>query len=183
MKGLRRDARPDLARRRGGAAARLGHHRDGQVVGGTRDALYVPQRLPWEQLEAADWDSETSELRVSEVGSWGAVRPEHRFAIEEPGRLLELVRERVTASVLLQRHVPINGRRGVRVIARRAPGVPSEISWIYEYDEGDRPRGPAGAAGRGRGPGRRPRRGRARLRDLDFSPGTPLANVSPHDPL
>ena len=61
-------------------------------------------------------------LRVSEVGAWGEPRPEHRFVIDEPGRLLELVRERVTASVVLQRHVPVDGRRGVRVIARRAPG-------------------------------------------------------------
>ncbi len=44
--------------------------------------------------------------------------------------------------MLLQRQVPINGRRGVRVIARRAPGVPSEISWVYEYDEGIDPEDP-----------------------------------------
>ncbi len=79
MKGLRRDARPDLPVAAGERLLAWATTVDGQVVGGTRDALYVPQRLPWELLEAADWDSETSELRVSEVGSWGAVRPEHRF--------------------------------------------------------------------------------------------------------
>ena len=92
--------------------------------------------MPWEQVEAADWDNETSELRVSEVGAWGDARPEHRFAIDDPGRLLELVRERVTASVVLQRHVAIDGRRGLRVIARRAPGLPTDITWVFEYDEG-----------------------------------------------
>ena len=95
------------------------------VVAGTRDALYlrvssVEARIAWELVEAADWDRETSVLRVSEVGTWGARRPEHLLTIEEPGRLLELVRERVTASVVLQRHVPLRGRRGLRVIARRA---------------------------------------------------------------
>ena len=45
---------------------------DGTVVGGTRDALYLPERLPWEQVEAADWDSDTSTFRVREVGTWGA---------------------------------------------------------------------------------------------------------------
>ena len=115
----------------------------GDVVGGTRDALYVPAgRVPWEQVEAADWDKETSVLRVSEVGTWGERRPEHVFTLEQPGRLLELVRERVTASVVLQRHVPLAGRRGVRVIARRAPRGDQPMRWVFEYDEGVDPQDP-----------------------------------------
>jgi hypothetical protein len=81
-------------------------------------------------------------LRVTEVGTWGERRPQHRFTIEEPGRLLELVRERVTASVVLQRHVALQGRRGVRVIARRAPRGNQPLQWIYEYDEGIDPDDP-----------------------------------------
>ena len=115
---------------------------DGTVIGGTRDALYLPERLPWEQVEAADWDSESTTFRVREVGSWGRPRTEHEFMLEEPGRLLQLVRERVTASVVLQRHVPVRGKRGVRVIARRAPGRHDELSWVYEFDEGVDPDDP-----------------------------------------
>jgi hypothetical protein len=113
-------------------------------AGGTRDALYLPagDRLPWEQVEAADWNHETSVLTVSEVGSWGERRREHRLAIAEPGRLLELVRERVTASVVLQRHVAVDGRRGLRVIARRAPRGDRPLTWFYEYDEGVDPDDP-----------------------------------------
>jgi hypothetical protein len=112
-------------------------------VGGTRDALYVPgARIPWEQVEAADWDSDGSTLRVSEVGSWGVVRPVHELTFDEPGLLLELVRERVTASVVLQRHVAIEGRRGLRVIARRAPRGDRPLSWVYEFDEGIDPEDP-----------------------------------------
>jgi len=119
----------------------------GAVVGGTRDALYFTGpttgvRIPWEQVEAADWDKDTTVLRVTEVGTWGERRPQHRFTIEEPGRLLELVRERVTASVVLQRHVALQGRRGVRVIARRAPRGNQPLQWIYEYDEGIDPDDP-----------------------------------------
>jgi hypothetical protein len=129
----------------------------GVLVGGTRDALYIagraaghPEapagpvelRIPWEQVEAADWDKDTSVLRVTEVGSWGQLRPRHRFTIEEPGRLLELIRERVTASVVLQRHVALEGRRGVRVIARRAPRGDQPLQWVYEYDEGIDPDDP-----------------------------------------
>ncbi|WP_209020822.1 hypothetical protein [Nocardioides sp. 1609] len=142
MRGRSREARPELAVAKGERLLAWATSTDGQVLGGTRDAFYAPQRVPWEQVEAADWDRETTTLRVSEVGSWGDHRAEHVFVVEEPGRLLELVRERVTASVVLQRHVPLAGRRGVRVIARRAPGGGGELSWVFEYDEGIDPADP-----------------------------------------
>ena len=122
---------------------------------GSRDALYVPTgaghvRVPWEQVESADWDSERDVLRVREVGTWGERRPEYLLTIAEPGRLLELLRERVTSTVVLQRHVPVDGTRGVRVIARRAPSGEREVTWMFEYDEGIDPADPlvAQAAGR-----------------------------------
>jgi hypothetical protein len=124
-------------------------------VGGTRDAFYVVRplgtgaldlvetvRIPWEEIERADWDSETSRLRVVEVGSWGQERATHVFTLTEPGRMLELVRERVTASVVLSRHVAVRGRRGVRVVARRAPHGDHPIGWFFEYDEGVDPDDP-----------------------------------------
>jgi hypothetical protein len=116
----------------------------GELIAGTREALYLDGvRLAWEDVEAADWDRDTEQLRVAEVGRWGEPRVEHRFGIAEPGRLLELLRERVTASVVLVRHVPIDGRRGVRVIARRPPAGHHGLRWVYEYDEGIDPDDPA----------------------------------------
>ena len=112
---------------------------------GTRDALHLlpdQHRIPWEEVQAADWDRDSDRLVVSEVGEWGQQRPEHQFTIQEPGRLLELVRERVTASLLLQRQATLAGRRGVRVIARRAPRGNRPIRWVYEYDEGIDPQDP-----------------------------------------
>ena len=121
----------------------------GALVAGTRDALYVARSgglgrhpHPLGAGRGVDWDKDTAVLRVTEVGSWGERRPEHRFTIAEPGRLLELVRERVTASVVLQRHVALQGRRGVRVIARRAPRGDRPLQWVYEYDEGIDPEDP-----------------------------------------
>ncbi len=140
-----RRERPDLAVAPGERLLAWAVAADGRVVGGTRDAVYVPDRIPWEQVEAADWDSETDTLRVSEVGTWGHRRPVHLLVLSAPDRLLQLVRERVTASVVLQRHVPVDGRRGLRVIARRPPsgrGRLSEVTWVYEFDEGVDPDDP-----------------------------------------
>ena len=108
----------------------------GRWVGGSRDALYLPDvRLPWEEVEAADWDHDLGLMRVSEVGQWGRPRVEHALTLDdsapsETDRLLQLVRERVTATVVLQRHVPIRGTRGLRVIARRAPTGEREVTWL-----------------------------------------------------
>jgi hypothetical protein len=114
------------------------------VVAGTRSALYLPDgaRIPWEQVEAADWDLESATLKVTEVGTWGEPRPSYSFVLTETGRLLELVRERVTATVVLQRHVPLRGSRGVRVIARRAATGDRALTWLFEYDEGIDPDDP-----------------------------------------
>jgi hypothetical protein len=120
----------------------------GVVVAGSRKAFYLvmpgaePLRLPWERVEAADWDRDSSLLQVAEVGTWGEQRVVHRVALDEPGDLLALVRERVTASIVLQRHIPVDGRRGLRVVARRSPVGDASIEWFYEYDAGIDPEDP-----------------------------------------
>jgi hypothetical protein len=126
---------------------------DGTWLVGTRDALVVVSdpdapaavatRVPWEQVEGADWDREGSRLRVTEVGRYGEPRPSYVFTLPdtEPGSLLQLIRERVTASVVLQRGQVVSGKRGLKVIGRRAPsGGP--ITWMHEYDDGVDPDDP-----------------------------------------
>ena len=121
-----------------------GHDRDATepMVGGTRDALYLPERIPWEQVASADWDQDESVLRVVEVGQFGEPSPTHVVRLEDAGRFLQLVRERVTASIAVQRHVIVHGRKGVRVLARRAPGTRGELAWFVEYDDGLDPSDP-----------------------------------------
>ena len=144
MRGLRlRREQPDLAVAAGEKLLAWATDTEGKVVGGTRDALYLPQRIAWEEVEAADWDLETSVLTVTEVGTWGELRSRHQVTLDQSGGLLELVRERVSASIVLQRHVAVRGRRGVRVIARRAPHSSGEITWFLQYDEGVEPDDPA----------------------------------------
>jgi hypothetical protein len=142
---LRGPAAPRLASGERALAWATATEPAGVVVAGSRDALHVlpdGPRIPWEQVEAADWDDDTGVLRVAEVGHWGEQRPVHRWTLESPGRLLQLVRERVTATVLLQRHVPVRGASGVRVVARRSPSGAREIAWFFEYDRGVDPDDP-----------------------------------------
>lgn len=139
---------PDVAVERGERVLAVATTDDGTVLAGTRDAFYVrregqTRRVPWEQVEAAGWDRDTDTFRLSEVGSWGEERAVHTAVLADPGRLLELVHERVTASIVLQRHVAVERRRGLRVIARRAPSGAGGVHWVYEYDEGVDPDDPA----------------------------------------
>ncbi len=145
---------------------------DGTWLLGTREALVVvgpapapgrmPQgeidpaltqttRIPWQQVEAADWNRDDERLRVTEVGEFGQARPVHVFSLADPGRLLPMVRERVTSTVLLQRRVVVSGSKGLMVVARRSPRRDGEISWACEYDAGLDPADPvvaeAAAAG------------------------------------
>ena len=128
---------------------------DGTWIVGTRAELVligpaaggptpVETRIPWERVEGADWDRDGSRLRVTEIGRYGEPRPSYVFTLPEvePAALLQLIRERVTASVVLQRGHLVSGKRGVKVIGRRSPaGGP--ISWMFEYDEGVDPDDPA----------------------------------------
>lgn len=132
---------------------------DGTWLLGTRDALVIVPaepageptavtpaagvRIPWERVETADWDRDDQRLRVSEVGEFGQQRPVHVFSVPDAGTLLPMVRERVTASVLLQRRVVVNGRKGLRVVARRPPRGRGGIVWAFELDPGVDPADPA----------------------------------------
>lgn len=114
---------------------------------GTRRALYLGDpaewtRLPWERIDRAGWDRDAEELEVFEVADFGRVQPRHVRRIEEPGRLLELLHERVTASVVVTRHVPLEGSRGLRVIGRRAPGTDEPIIWSALLDDALDPQDP-----------------------------------------
>lgn len=120
---------------------------DNRWLLGTRLALYVVTpgeeavRLPWETVQAADWDQDAETLTVTEVGEFGAPRASYVFSLEAPILLLQLIRERVTASVVLQRGYLVDGKVGFKVIGRRAPtGGP--IAWMHEYDAGIDPDSP-----------------------------------------
>ena len=121
----------------------------GSWVVGSDGALHLPlagdewQRLGWEQVDRASWDEDAERLVVVEVADFGRPQPRHELALREPRRLLDLVRERVTASVLLTRHVPVAGSRGLKVVARRSPTRRGDVVWSTWLDEGLDPSDPS----------------------------------------
>jgi len=144
---FQRAARPDLGVAAGERLLAWASGADG-TVGGTRDALYVPdgsapRRVPWQAVASAEWDADEGVLRVVELAPWGEEQPVHLLRVDDPSRLLQLVRERVTASIVVQRHVPVRPRQEVRVVGRRAPGGSGAITWLVDYDPALDPADPA----------------------------------------
>jgi hypothetical protein len=120
---------------------------DGTWLLGTRTALVLVEpvetmTIPWERVERAEWDRDAERLRVSEVGEYGARRPVHVLELTDPGQVLAFVRERVTASVVLQRRVTVSGRTGFTVLARRPPTGAGQVAWAFEFDPGVDPEDP-----------------------------------------
>ena len=116
---------------------------DGSWLLATRDRLSTVgasgaevARLRWEEIQRADWDRDTATLRVEAVRDFGEKVATSAYTLEEPGALVALVRERVDASIVLQRKVPVVGKRGFTVVARRPPSAAGELIWAFEFDPG-----------------------------------------------
>lgn len=121
---------------------------DGTLLAGTRDALHLMsgsedvETLRWEQVQRADWESEEHVLTVERLEDFGRPVMPRTFRLDEPGSLLALLRERVSASIVVQQRVVVRGRKGLVVIARRPPGGQGPITWAYEFDAGVDPSDP-----------------------------------------
>jgi hypothetical protein len=87
-----------------------------------------PERLRWADIATASWRD--GQLRLTRVGGAPLV-----IDLEEPHHVPEVVRDRVTASIVLNTHRRLGDRGGVRVLARRnSPGEP--LHWQAVFDPG-----------------------------------------------
>jgi hypothetical protein len=113
-----------------------------QVVVATNQGLWLPgrPRLSWNQINKAAWSGR--ELRITaaavekEHDGWAVVvdEPVVSYLLLEPGDVPEQVRARVTKSVAYTSHHPLPGDgRGVRIVARRVPGVDG-VTWTVRFD-------------------------------------------------
>jgi hypothetical protein len=97
----------------------------------TDRALFVDaRRLAWADVAHAEWDDDRALLSVQPMRREDGVL---RVRLPSPERVPETVRERVTASVVLSRHVPVRGGAGVRVIARQS-AASGELGWQVAVD-------------------------------------------------
>lgn len=98
----------------------------GGYVIATDRALYLGgMRLPWFQVERGVWDEEGLTVVTTEGES-------HRAPLPEPGRIPEAVRERVTASIVVNHYVPLDARGGVRLVARKTDD--DRMVWRFVFD-------------------------------------------------
>ncbi|HSU35993.1 MAG TPA: hypothetical protein VLJ88_10060, partial [Propionibacteriaceae bacterium] len=80
--------------------------------------------LGWHEIEHGTWNSETAVLSWTRHGGGrGSVQ------LTQPGRMPELFRERIAATIALERFVPLAGERGVTITARRNLDDAGSISW------------------------------------------------------
>ncbi len=118
------DARAALPLERGERVIAAARETAGGWVVATGQALVTAGgRTSWTDVAHAQWYDEEQVLALDPVP--GAGRP-HRWRLAEPGRLPETVHERVMASIVLSRRVPVPGG-AVRLVARR--GRSGELLW------------------------------------------------------
>lgn len=112
---------------------------DGQGPAGA--GANPPARLGWNEINKATWTGEKLNVTAARVTGHGdgydvvEDLPTVGFPLAEPRELPGEVRARVTRSVGPSTHHPLPGGGGVRVVARRVPGVDG-LCWTVRYDTG-----------------------------------------------
>ena len=95
----------------------------GWVAATDRALVTKDRRLDWVDVGHAQWLAEDFVLVVEPVD---AAAPALRLSLPEPARLPETVHERVMASIVVSRRVPVPGG-SVRVVGRA--GRDGELRW------------------------------------------------------
>ncbi|MEZ5115839.1 MAG: hypothetical protein R2737_06175 [Candidatus Nanopelagicales bacterium] len=127
-----------------GAGPRLAGREEPPYVVATDRALHVgalwaPSRIPWDRISRATWQDPVLELTV-QLRPGG--RPDTvRLELDDPGEVPVVVRERVQASIVVSQHVPMEGEKGARIVARRDSDT-GELRWSVVFDTGLDPRDP-----------------------------------------
>lgn len=85
----------------------------------------------WVEILGASWAPPRLEIKL-----WQPTGPQEReILIDDAGVLPQVIRERIMQSLLVQQHVALQGKQGVRFLARRDPKT-NEVSWQTVVDAG-----------------------------------------------
>ncbi len=94
------------------------------------------QHLGWHLIQRGGWNADSNELTWTEIAERGETDSPGRVALTEPGRLPELFRERVAATIAVERFFSLSGARGIIVTARRDLGRSGAITWHSSLTRG-----------------------------------------------
>lgn len=107
----------------------------GEWLAGTDRALHLAGvQLGWHEVDRVRWAQDTRVLEVVMQPQGAEPSVTHRAELPVPGLLPELVRERVTSSIVVTERVLLAGRASARIIARRSHD--GEVRWSVIYDDG-----------------------------------------------
>jgi hypothetical protein len=85
--------------------------------------------IGWHEIERGSWNAELRKLSWVLHAAPGKPSPRGTLGLLEPGRLPELFRERISATIAIERFVPLFGERGVTISARRDLGASGTVAW------------------------------------------------------
>jgi hypothetical protein len=136
---------PDLAEKGERLLAWAAVEGDGGRIMASTKALYLPAtghltaatRLPWTAVDRATW----TEPELNVHARVGDSERHWRIRLAEAGRMPEVVRERVTASIVISEHVELTEGAGARIVGRRG-GSDDPIEWSITFDAGLDPTDP-----------------------------------------
>lgn len=104
------------------------------VVVATQRAFHAPGfvgRVEWQHILKASWENPILEVVTITGPSTKLVR----LRLDNAGSIPQVVNERVTASIVMQRHIELVGKAGASLVARRTPDS-DEIRWEVVFDPG-----------------------------------------------
>lgn len=106
----------------------------------TTHALWLPEgasliRVGWEFVDNAVWDRDSSSLQVHQTAELGGRPRLWNLGMDDDRDLLLVIKERVRATVITSRRVPVDGARGFTIVARRPPGQDA-VTWTVAVDAG-----------------------------------------------
>jgi hypothetical protein len=87
------------------------------------------KHIGWHEIERGGWNAELRQLNWVLYTAPGEAPARGSLELTEPGRMPELFRERVLATIAVEKFVPLSGERGVTVTARRDLGPGGVVSW------------------------------------------------------
>lgn len=122
---------------RGERVLAVAHDPEGRPLVATDRDLLLQRRPPdfdrigWDTVDKATYDDGLLKLTGRDRSGEDF---RLRVPIVEPGVLPEVVRDRVTSSIVFTQHVALRDDWGLRVTARRRPGGES-LRWAYRLDD------------------------------------------------